>query len=385
MKFGTVLLTLFFSACVLSGIVWLGQDPNSEKVDELIEPQSLKPGPKITKSGPQPKAVIDDREYDFAEGFVGKEDEHVFTIKNEGEAPLILETGSSTCKCTISSLGKDEVLPGESAQITLTWNPTAPDEFFSESASIRTNDPKLPLFRIEISGEVFKNIMVMPEEFWSMPNILDYGPTKYSGYIYSRESEGFEIKELKTTNPLLTAKHFKLGKTELAQVGMESGFRIELVLKSGVPVGIFNESLTIITNAEFESSRTVSVLGHRYGPVTIRPIQNSRWVAKKMGIDMGNFPASEGRTSILHLYMKGLAGKDLEIRDIEIDPEYLKFSLTPDATFLGNDSKKYVLTLNILPGTPRTSRGRQNPARVRMKTNHPKIPEMKFLVHFISR
>ncbi|MCH7987697.1 MAG: DUF1573 domain-containing protein, partial [Planctomycetes bacterium] len=258
MKFGTVLLTLFFSACVLSGIVWLGQEPNSDKDNKLIKPQS--PEPKIPVSGPHPKVVVDETEYEFNQGFVGKEESHVFTLKNEGDAPLVLEKGETTCKCTISSLGNNkdlevlEVPPGESGQITLTWRPDQPDEFFSHSAQILTNDPKLRVINYEISGEVFKNITVMPEEIWSMPDIPDEGLTKFSGHIYSHVSEEFEITELKTTNPLLSAKYFKLKKTELALRAMANGFRIDLVLKQGVPVGPFNESLTIITNVEFATT-----------------------------------------------------------------------------------------------------------------------------------
>lgn len=383
MKFSTVLLTLFFSACVLSGIVWLGQDSDSDKKNELIEPQS--PEPKIAGDGPHPKVVVDEMVHDFVQGFVGQEYSHVFTLRNEGNAPLVLTIKGSTCQCTISSLGKNEVLPGESGEITLTWKPTKPDEFFSHSAHIGTNDPKSQIIKLQIEGEVALNVMVMPEEIWSMPDILEGAPTTYSGHIYSKILEEFVIKELKTTNPLLSAKHFKLSKAELANSRMASGFRIELELKQGVPVGSFNESLTITTNVEFTPTHTVNILGHRYGPITIIPIKTNGWSSKKMGLDMGDFAASEGRTSILHLYVRNLDHKDLEFRDIEVDPEYLKFSFAPDALSSGDGPKRYVLTFKILPGTPRTSRGKQNPARIRLKTNHPGIPEMNFIVHFISR
>src|SRR5579859_1602904 len=58
--------------------------------------------PPVATSGPQPKAVIDQTEFDFGRMEVGEERQHEFTISNEGQAPLVLKKGKTTCQCTIS-------------------------------------------------------------------------------------------------------------------------------------------------------------------------------------------------------------------------------------------------------------------------------------------
>ena len=390
MKFGTVMLTSFFAACALGIVVWVTRSqPISVTEAKGLGQQGNTPDRNNKNSGPQPKAVADEISFDFGHAIVGNEYSHIFTLKNEGEAPLTVEKGKSTCQCTVSNLeeGKTlEVSPGESVEITLTWRPKESDAWFSHSAAVKTNDLKSRTIKFEIHGQVVKRFDTMPSDIWTMPDIHDDKPTFFSGYLFSSALKDFQITGLKTTHPLLSAKHFKLSKLELSQYNKKCGFRIDLELKTGAAVGPFNESLSIATNVENATSYTVNVRSHRFGPMTIRPLQNvKKWAPIKMGFSMGDFPASEGRTSILHLYVKGLDGKDLEFRDVEVDPEYLQFSLTPDDSFSGNDSKRSVLTFKIPPGTPRASRVKGNSAQVHLKTNHPEVPEMNFLLHFISR
>src|SRR5579872_2905137 len=85
-------------------------------VIELVRPPSLPPldaiaslgasatevGPPVSKTGPYPKAVIEETEFEFGRMEVGEERSHAFIIRNEGEAPLLLKKGKTTCKCTMS-------------------------------------------------------------------------------------------------------------------------------------------------------------------------------------------------------------------------------------------------------------------------------------------
>ena len=48
--------------------------------------------------------------------------EHVFVIRNAGDAPLELTEGPTTCKCTLARLGQNTVPPGGKATVMLQWN-----------------------------------------------------------------------------------------------------------------------------------------------------------------------------------------------------------------------------------------------------------------------
>ena len=45
-----------------------------------------------------------------------------FTVKNIGKSPLIIETASPTCGCTIGDYTKSPIAPGETGKITATYN-----------------------------------------------------------------------------------------------------------------------------------------------------------------------------------------------------------------------------------------------------------------------
>ncbi|HBH52095.1 MAG TPA: hypothetical protein DDY91_09400, partial [Planctomycetaceae bacterium] len=94
--------------------------------------------PEIAEKGPWPKAVVDQTEFEFGRMEVGEEMTHAFKIRNEGEAPLELAKGNTTCQCTISELENNLIPPGGEASITLRWKPTAQSDAFEKGAEIRT-------------------------------------------------------------------------------------------------------------------------------------------------------------------------------------------------------------------------------------------------------
>lgn len=49
----------------------------------------------------------------------------VFEVKNIGKTPLIIETASPTCGCTIGDYTKEPIAPGKWGKITATYNAAA--------------------------------------------------------------------------------------------------------------------------------------------------------------------------------------------------------------------------------------------------------------------
>src|SRR6185369_10235732 len=65
--------------------------------------------PPVSKAPPYPKAVMDETEFEFGRMEVGEERSHVFMIRNEGDAPLIIKQGPTTCQCTVGSVETDNL------------------------------------------------------------------------------------------------------------------------------------------------------------------------------------------------------------------------------------------------------------------------------------
>lgn len=77
-----------------------------------------------------------------------------FRFRNVGTAPLLINQAFPSCGCTVPSFTKEEIKPGETGTIDITYNgkglPTGP---FSKTISVRTN-AKNKVSRLVITGEM---------------------------------------------------------------------------------------------------------------------------------------------------------------------------------------------------------------------------------------
>ena len=65
---------------------------------------------------------------------------HVFTFKNTGTAPLIVNQAVASCGCTVATYTKKPVAPGEKGEVKVTYNGKGKFEgHFKKSITVRTN------------------------------------------------------------------------------------------------------------------------------------------------------------------------------------------------------------------------------------------------------
>jgi len=106
------------------------------------------------KSSQPPTISFSEEKWDFGKV---KEDErpvHIFTIKNTGREELIISRVRSSCGCTATMLSSDNIQPGKSAELKVTFNPTGYNTLVKKDIYIESNDPQLPKAKITIAIEV---------------------------------------------------------------------------------------------------------------------------------------------------------------------------------------------------------------------------------------
>lgn len=106
------------------------------------------------KSSQPPTISISEEEWDFGKV---KEDErpvHIFTIKNTGREELIIGRVRSSCGCAATMLSSDNIQPGKSAELKVTFNPTGYNGLVKKDIYIESNDPQLPKAKITVIIEV---------------------------------------------------------------------------------------------------------------------------------------------------------------------------------------------------------------------------------------
>lgn len=78
---------------------------------------------------------------------------HTFTIKNEGDAPLVITRVIASCGCTTPEWTKEPIEPGKTGDIKITYNPAGRPGPFSKSISVYSNG-KSGSFILTIKGDV---------------------------------------------------------------------------------------------------------------------------------------------------------------------------------------------------------------------------------------
>lgn len=129
-----------------------------------VQPQNKRPPPRqaAPPSGPQPKIVLSSELWDFGDAVYGDALQQTFTIKNEGDADLILDRVKGSCSCTVPRLTTKLLKPGESTDVTVNFNTKKRQGQISTLVQVRSNDPLRPILTYRVKGNVKRLIDFQP-------------------------------------------------------------------------------------------------------------------------------------------------------------------------------------------------------------------------------
>lgn len=83
--------------------------------------------------------------------------EKVFYIKNKGNAPLVIEGISTSCGCTTAEAAESELLPGESTQLKVVYDPNTHPGItgrIERVVYVSSNDPENSEAELKITANV---------------------------------------------------------------------------------------------------------------------------------------------------------------------------------------------------------------------------------------
>ena len=107
-----------------------------------------------TSSGPS--LDVPKTQYNFGQVIEGKVVDHIFTFKNNGDAPLTISEVKTSCGCTAALLSKKELAPGEEGELKVELNTANRSGRMSRNITIISNDPKEPQKHLTIYAEILK-------------------------------------------------------------------------------------------------------------------------------------------------------------------------------------------------------------------------------------
>ncbi|MFC5272135.1 DUF1573 domain-containing protein [Adhaeribacter terreus] len=95
--------------------------------------------PEVVTTGPAPVMSFEKYEHDFGDIKPGDVVKHTFNFKNTGEAPLIIESATASCGCTVPSYPKEPIAPGQSGKIDVQFDSKGKTGQQNKQISIRSN------------------------------------------------------------------------------------------------------------------------------------------------------------------------------------------------------------------------------------------------------
>jgi hypothetical protein len=332
-----------------------------------------------------PRAEVDQPHYHFGSMERGREKSHEFVIRNVGGSPLTLKVLSSTCKCTLGNVTGEPIKPGESTHVKLDWKALAEEGPFRQTAKIETNDPSQPELELTIEGDIVSAKGVQPPDFVFDKIAVNESKTAEVFVMAMLQDElevsSAELSDL-TTRDKFDVKIEPVEKEELPDPKAKAGVKVTLTAKPGLPMGRFDQSLTLHTNLKDGEVIHIPVYGKLVGDISIHG--NSSWVAEQDTLNMGQVKSSEGRKAHLNVVVRGENAANVQFDVASVDPPELKVTLGEPKKL--KDTLLHVpLEIEVPAGTRpmvRLDSIQGDAAKVVLSTTHPTVKELTFSVRF---
>lgn len=273
-----------------------------------------------TKNGESAVAEFPETSHDFGVIDPHTTASHSFLVRNTGDGPLSVQVRETSCKCTVGELGNSLVMPGKETSITLTWNTGYKAEQYTQTATIRTNDPSQKTVTLSVKGTVRADLIV-PEEV-ELPK-TDRGEVASASFpVYSQLWDDFEVLDVDFDSEGFEwfAEPLDLSDSLLADLEPKSAWKVTVratMLKSELK-GVARVRIAPDTG-EQPLEREISIFGKARSPIAFYHPEISA-----QGLDIGTL-TSEPKDQEIHLSVRVRgAYKDREMAVLDVSPEQLE-------------------------------------------------------------
>ena len=342
-----------------------------------------------TASGGQ--VTADEQEFNFGRMDSRENGRHEFTVTNHGDHTLTLNPGLTSCGCTVSEIKDNELAPGQSTTVLVTWQAKKHIGPFKQSVTIVTSDPHRPEVTFTIRGEYTQPVYADPDEL-TFGQIAGNEPvTRETCILCTLPDQQIEIHRHELSDPSLE-KFFQvdcvpLGADELRKdKGVKSGVRVRVTAKPGLPLGRFQPRILLYTNLTPFSEIDIPLFG-AVGEVTI---VGAGWSSETGILEIG---AVDGRSVVerkLIVMARGMNAKDVKFKVVSVEPDFLKVNLGK-TTVLGSGMLSQTELLIEIPESktlgkkvPVNHMGGENGklGEILLETYYPEIHAVRIRVRF---
>jgi len=325
-----------------------------------------------------PKAVVDKTMHDFGIFDPRESCEHTFSVRNEGDAPLQLLRGSTSCKCTMSDLPDRLIAPQAGAEIRIASKIRQESGAFKHTANIITNDPENPKIELSIRGTIRRYVAAMPERI-VLAGVARNESRVVSVAVYSQVWRAFEIDQIASSLEGVSWEIEPAPADALAALQARSGYRLAITLPSGLPSGTLWERLEMRVTPDDPAADCRPFQIELAGTVLSRiSMHGPRFDSRKV-LRLGAVRQGQGARERLTVKVRD-DHRRLKLQAVESEPEFLRVEFSPLAEH-SEELGLYRVDVEVPPDAP-PSNHLAEMGTVRIRTDHPIVPELEFQVAF---
>jgi hypothetical protein len=101
-----------------------------------------------------PRITVEPPSFDFGKAIQNKTLQKEFSIKNYGDADLVLDSVSTSCGCTVADGYSKVVKPGASTHLNVSLQTRTSTGKLQKSVLIKSNDPTKALYELKLEATV---------------------------------------------------------------------------------------------------------------------------------------------------------------------------------------------------------------------------------------
>jgi len=228
-------------------------------------------------SGP-PALTVSEEIGDLGKIMPDKVQTHIFTLKNEGGEALVIEKVQATCGCTATVLSEEEIAPGKTTPLEVTFNPKGYEGVVSKPFYIYSNDPETPKKRIAIKADI--EHIASPEiqistNLWNL-GLLTKGNSNKLALIISNQGDlNLDIESIDIPEHIHYDPELLIFPKQLApEEEVEISFTYD---SSEQETGVVREYVRLVTNDPNRKNVTLRIEGYikeKEHIVSIRPLEH---------------------------------------------------------------------------------------------------------------
>jgi len=110
-----------------------------------------------------PKIMVDRENFNFGRIYQGEKVAHTFRFQNAGDAPLNIQKVRTSCGCTAALLSTEVIPPGETGEVSATFDSARFRGNVIKTIYLYTDDPLKPVTQLFLRGNITPEIVQDPE------------------------------------------------------------------------------------------------------------------------------------------------------------------------------------------------------------------------------